>query len=44
MAKKLQVDVNAGEIIESFRPDLPRYFSPIRRRKSVSTNRMYRNR
>jgi len=22
MAKKLQVDVNAGEIIESFRPDL----------------------
>lgn len=26
MAKKLQVDVNAGEIIESFRPDLPPVF------------------
>ena len=26
MAKKLQVDVNAGEIIESFRPNLPPVF------------------
>lgn len=27
MAKKLQVDVNAGDIIDSFRPDLPPVFA-----------------